>query len=339
MLKLLLQTLIKAVPSLIGVSFLAFVLIRLVPGDPVLLLLGERGGSPELYQQLSQELGLDRAWYVQYFQFITQALKGDLGHSLVTKQSVFSEFLELFPATMELGLISMLIAICVGIPVGLLAAVYRGRLLDYSLMSTSLLGYSMPIFWWGLLLIMLFSVHLGLTPVSGRLSFEYDIQAWSGFLLIDSLTATSLKEEGFGAFLSALHHLILPSLVLSTIPLAIIARMTRASLLEVLGEDYIRTARAKGVSPFKVISIHALRNALIPIVTIIGLMLGSVITGAILTETIFSWPGIGRWLVASINARDYPVIQGATLILASFIVLLNATIDFLYTLLNPRLRQ
>jgi dipeptide transport system permease protein len=339
MIKLFVQTFMKAVPSLLGVSFLAFVLIRLVPGDPVLLLLGERGGSPELYAQLSSDLGLDRAWYVQYFQFLSSAITGDLGHSLVTKQSVLSEFLELFPATMELGLISMLIAISVGIPVGLIAAVYRGRFFDYSLMSTSLLGYSMPIFWWGLLLIMFFSVSLGLTPVSGRLSFEYDIEAWSGFLLIDTLTPTSLKEEGIGAFLSALHHLILPSIVLSTIPLAIIARMTRASLLEVLGEDYIRTARAKGVSPFKVVSVHALRNALIPIITIIGLMLGSVITGAILTETIFSWPGIGRWLVASINARDYPVIQGATLILASFIVLINTLIDFLYKLLNPRLNS
>ncbi len=333
------KRLLQMIPTLFGVSLIAFLIVRLVPGDPVLLLLGERGGSPEQYKEMQINLGLDKPAYQQYFTFIIKALQGDLGDSIVTKRPVLSEFKELFPATLELGLFALMIAISIGIPLGVLAAVKQGKFLDYFFMGVSLLGYSMPLFWWGLILILFFSVTMGITPVSGRLSVLYDFETYTGFILIDSLHPTVLREEGFKPFLSGLHHLLLPSFALSTIPLAIIARMTRASVLEVLGEDYIRTAKAKGVSPARVVLVHALRNALIPVVTVIGLMFGSLITGAILTETIFSWPGVGRWIVTSLNARDYPVIQGGVLLMASLIILTNALVDFLYTVINPRLKE
>jgi len=201
-------------------------------------------------------------------------------------------------------------------------------------MATSLTGYSMPIFWWGLLLILLFSVQLGWTPVSGRLSVQYYIEPKTGFLLIDSL----LSDEK-GAFLSALKHLVLPAIVLGTNPLAVIARMTRSAMLEVLGEDYIRTARAKGLPPLRVIGVHALRNALIPVVTVIGLQVGVLFTGAILTETIFSWPGVGKWLIEAINRRDYPVLQGGMLLLGVVVMTVNLLVDVTYGLINPRIRQ
>ncbi|HTL12895.1 MAG TPA: ABC transporter permease subunit, partial [Bdellovibrionota bacterium] len=206
---------------------------------------------------------------------------------------------------------------------------------DYSVMGASLIGYSMPIFWWGLLLIMVFSVKLGWTPVSGRIGVEYDLAPITGLLLIDTLIS---KDGGWEAWVSAAKHLILPATVLGTIPLAVIARMTRSSLLEVLGEDYVRTARAKGLSRGRVVWVHALRNALIPVITVIGLLFGSIITGAILTETIFSWPGIGKWLVKSVTSRDYPVIQGGVLLIAGMIVTINLAVDVLYALVNPRMR-
>ena len=207
-------------------------------------------------------------------------------------------------------------------------------------MGGSLVGYSMPIFWWGLILIIVFSVNLGLTPVSGRISIAFDIESITGFYLIDTLINPELiEDEGFAPFWSALRHICLPAIAMGTIPLAVIARMTRSSMLEVLGEDFIRTARSKGLSLFRVISVHALRNALIPIITVVGLMFGSIITGAILTETIFSWPGIGKWLVASINARDYPVIQGGLLFIGVMITFINLSVDLLNTLVNPRMRS
>ena len=335
MFRLLSKRIITILPTLFGVSVLAFALIRLVPGDPVLLLLGERGGSPKVYEEMRANLGLDKPIIYQYGNFVLNAIRGDLGKSIVSKQPVVEEFFGRFPATLELGLSGMLIAILIGIPLGVIAAVKRNSVLDYSLMGTALVGYSMPIFWWGLILIMFFSVGLGWTPVSGRIDVMYDIDQVTGFLLIDSW----FSEGGAQAFVSALHHLILPAFVLGTIPLAAIARMTRSSLLEVLKEDYIRTAKAKGLSRRGVIVGHALRNALIPIITVIGLMLGAVLTGAILTETIFSWPGIGRWLVDSVEARDYPVIQGGILLIAVTIMLVNLLVDLLYTLVNPMLRD
>ncbi len=323
------------IPTLIGVTIVAFGLIRLVPGDPVLLLLGERGASPEVYRSVRQSLGLDKPLLMQYGIFLRQALKGDLGESIVSHRPVWQEFKDRFPATVELGMGAMFLAIVLGIPLGIIAAVKRNSIFDYSFITASLIGYSMPIFWWGLILILFFSVLLGWTPVSGRIAIEYDIVPRTGFLLIDSL----LSDGGWPAFRSALSHLILPSIALGTIPLAVVSRMTRSSLLEVLGEDYVRTARAKGLSEMRVIGIHALRNAIVPILTVIGLMFGTIVTGAILTETIFSWPGIGKWIVLSVTARDYPVIQGGILLIALAVVTINLLVDLSYAVVNPRIRD
>lgn len=310
-------------------------MIRLVPGDPVLLMLGERGGSPELVAEMRHKLGLDLPIHVQYFQFVGHALRGDLGDSIISQRSVLSEFTDRFPATVELSLVAMLCSILLGIPMGVIAAVKRRRWPDFALMSASLIGYSMPIFWWGLILIMFCSVKLGLTPVSGRISAAFDVEPWSGFYLID----VWVRGLGFAGFWEAIRHMILPAVVLGTIPVAAIARMTRSSLLEVLREDYVRTAKAKGLSFYQIVFVHALKNALLPVVTVIGLMLGSLLTGAVLTETLFSWPGVGRWLVASVQARDYPVLQGGVLLLSVMIVLVNLSVDMLYAYLNPRLRN
>jgi len=227
-----------------------------------------------------------------------------------------------------------LFALIIGVPAGVAAALKRGSAIDHGVMGTALTGYSMPIFWWGLLLIMFFSVWLGWTPVSGRISVEFDEPVVTGFMLID----TWLSGDP-GAFRSAVSHLILPTIVLGTIPLAVIARMTRSSMLEVLREDYIRTARAKGLSPARVIVMHALRNALIPVVTVVGLQVGTLLAGAVLTETLFSWPGIGKWLIDAISRRDYPVVQGGILLIATLVIVVNLLVDLLYGVLNPRIRH
>jgi dipeptide transport system permease protein len=239
-----------------------------------------------------------------------------------------------FPATIELSSVAMLLALSIGLPAGIVAAVKRNTAWDYSVMGASLTGYSMPIFWWGLLLILTFSVWLGWTPVSGRIAIQYDITPVTGFMLVDSLLAGDR-----GAFRSALSHLILPAIALGTIPLAVIARMTRSSMLEVLREDYVRTARAKGAGRVRVVAVHALRNALIPVVTTIGLQVGTLLAGAILTETIFSWPGIGKWLVEAIHRRDYAAVQGGILMTATVIIGVNLIVDVLYGVINPRIRH
>ena len=322
------------VPTFIGMTLLAFFLIRLVPGDPIETLAGERGIDPARHAVLLKEYGLDKPLFVQYGIYIGRVLHGDLGKSVITQEPVIREFLALFPATVELALCAIAFALILGIPAGIIAAVRRNSLFDHGVMATSLTGYSMPIFWWGLLLILFFSVYLRWTPVSGRIAIQYFFEPVTGFMLIDSLLS---GQEG--AFTSALRHLILPSIVLGTIPLAVIARMTRSSMLEVLNEDYIRTARAKGLSPWRIINLHALRNALIPVITVIGLQVGALLAGAILTETIFSWPGVGKWLVESIRRRDYPILQGGVLLVATVIILVNLTVDLLYGLINPRIRH
>jgi dipeptide transport system permease protein len=321
-------------PTFIGVTLLTFALIRMVPGDPVELLAGERGISPERHAELMDDMGLDQPLLVQYGRYIVDVAQGDLGDSIVTRTPVLTEFLTLFPATVELSICAILFATLIGLPLGIIAAVRRGSMFDHSLMGLSLAGYSMPIFWWALLLILLFSVNLGWTPVSGRISVLYWVEPVTGFMLIDSLLS-----EDEGAFLSALSHLILPAIVLGTVPLAVIARMTRSSMLEVLGEDYIRTARAKGLAPFRVIGLHALRNALIPVVTVIGLQVGVLFASAILTETIFAWPGIGKWLIESVARRDYPALQGGVLLVAAVIMMVNLLVDLTYGILNPRIRH
>ncbi|MGD9510221.1 MAG: ABC transporter permease subunit [Geminicoccaceae bacterium] len=322
------------IPTFLGVTFVAFAFIRLIPGDPILLMVGERGISPERHAEMMAQFGFDRPFLVQYLGFLGNLLHGDLGRSIVTREPVLSEFLTLFPATVELAIAGMLVALVIGLPAGIVAAVKRGTLLDHSVMGISLTGFSMPIFWWGLLLIILFSGILQWTPVSGRISLTYFVDARTGFMLIDSL----LSDEQ-GAFRSALSHLVLPAIVLGTVPLAVIARQTRSAMLEVLGEDYVRTARAKGLPPARVVGVHALRNALIPVVTVIGLLIGTLFGGAILTETIFAWPGVGKWLVDSISRRDYPSVQGGIVLIASIVMLVNLGVDLLYGLINPRIRH
>lgn len=334
MLRFLLSRLAVLIPTFIGVSIIAFAFIRMLPGDPVALLSGERVMSPERHAEITRQLGMDRPLPVQYLDYLWGVLRGDFGTSISTKESVLGQFLELFPATLELSLCAIIFAIVLGIPAGVVAAIKRGSFWDQLIMGTALVGFSMPIFWWGLLLIILFSGMLGWTPVSGRISLMYFFPSVTGFMLIDSL----LSGQS-GAFRSALSHLILPTIVLGTIPLAVIARQTRSAMLEVLSEDYVRTARAKGLSAFRVIGVHALRNALIPVVTTIGLQVGVMLAGAILTETIFSWPGIGKWMVDSVFRRDYPVIQGGLLIIACIIMMVNLMVDLLYGLINPRIRH
>jgi dipeptide transport system permease protein len=334
MLRFLLTRVSLVVPTFIGVTLLAFVLIRLVPGDPIETMAGERGIDAARHEQLLREYGLDQPVLVQYGIYIGRVLRGDLGKSIVTSAPVIEEFAALFPATIELALCAVLFALVLGLPAGIVAAVRRNSIFDHGVMGLSLAGYSMPIFWWGLLLILLFSVTLGLTPVSGRIDLLYYVEPVTGFLLVDSLLS---DQEG--AFGSALSHLVLPTIVLGTVPLAVIARMTRSAMLEVLGEDYIRTARAKGLSPVRVVGLHALRNALIPVVTVIGLQVGVLFTGAILTETIFSWPGVGKWLVESINRRDYPVLQGGILLIGTVVMAVNLIVDVLYGVINPRIRH
>ena len=322
------------IPTFFGMTLLAFFLIRLVPGDPIETLAGERGIDPVRHAQLLHAYGLDEPLWTQYGIYIAKVLQGDLGKSIITQAPVMQEFLALFPATVELALCAMLFALLLGIPAGVLAAVKRNSVYDHGLMGAALTGYSMPIFWWGLLLILLFSVQLGWTPVSGRIAVAYFIEPSTGFLLIDS----ALSDEK-GAFLSALGHLILPTMVLGTNPLAVVARMTRSAMLEVLGEDYVRTARAKGLPPWRVVGIHALRNAMVPVVTVIGLQVGVLFTGAILTETIFSWPGVGKWLIEAIARRDYPVLQGGMLLLGLIVMAVNVLVDLTYGLINPRIRS
>ncbi|KGJ05151.1 dipeptide transport system permease protein [Paracoccus halophilus] len=334
MIRFILSKLLYLVPTLLGITLVAFGFIRLLPGDPVLLMAGERGVSPERYAQIAAQLGYDKPVWQQYLGYLGDLLQGDLGNSLVTKRPVLDEFLALFPATVELGLVAILIAAFVGVPVGVIAAIKRGSWFDQISMTGALIGFSMPIFWWGLLLIILFSGILGWTPVSGRISLMYYFPPVTGFMLIDSL----LSGQD-GAFASAVSHLILPSIVLDTIPLAVIARQTRSAMLEVMGEDYVRTARAKGLPPARVIGVHALRNAMIPVITTIGLQIGVLMAGAILTETIFSWPGIGKWMIDSISRRDYPVVQSGLLLIAGIVMIVNLIVDLTYGLINPRIRH
>ena len=333
MLRFLLTRLSLVIPTFFGMTLLAFFLIRLVPGDPIETMAGERGIDPARHAQLLKEYGFDQPLWTQYGIYIGRVLRGDLGKSIVTQEPVIREFAALFPATVELAVCAIVFALLVGIPAGIIAAVRRNSVFDHGVMATSLTGYSMPIFWWGLLLILLFSVQLGWTPVSGRIAVQYYIEPKTGFLLIDSL-----MSDDKGAFGSTLRHLVLPAIVLGTNPLAVVARMTRSAMLEVLGEDYIRTARAKGLPPRRVIGIHALRNALIPVVTVIGLQVGVLFTGAILTETIFSWPGVGKWLIEAISRRDYPVLQGGMLLLGVIVMVVNLLVDLAYGLINPCIR-
>lgn len=334
MLRIVLSRFGLLIPTFIGMTLAAFFLIRLIPGDPIETLAGERGIDAARHAQLLKEYGLDQPLVTQYGIYLNKVLHGDLGKSMITQTPVLQEFLSLFPATVELAVCAIILAVLLGIPAGILAAVKRNSIFDHGVMGLSLTGYSMPIFWWGLLLILLFSVQFDLTPVSGRIAVEFFIEPRTGFLLIDSLLSDSE-----GAFKSTVLHLVLPTIVLATNPLAVIARMTRSAMLEVLGEDYIRTAKAKGLSTIRIVAVHALRNALIPVLTVVGLQVGMLFTGAILTETIFSWPGVGKWLIEAISRRDYPVLQGGMLLLGAVVMTVNLLVDITYGLINPRIRH
>ena len=332
MLPYLLRRLALLVPTLLGMSILTFSLIHLVPGDPAQVMLGERA-TPAAVAELRSELGLDRSVWVQYGRFLGGLLRGDLGRSLKTRERVAVEITQRFPATFELAFAAMLFSTVFGIAVGILAARRRRSFFDALVMAGSLVGVSMPIFWLGLLVILLFAVNLGWLPLAGRIDPGFAIPGASGFLLLDTLLAGRPD-----AFVNVARHLVLPALVLGTIPLAVIARMTRASMLEVMSQDYVRTARAKGLSERSVLLKHVLKNASIPTLTVIGLQFGYLLGGAIITETIFSWPGVGRWLVLAVSARDFRAVQGGVLLIATAFVLVNLVVDMLYTYLDPRIR-
>ncbi len=326
------RRILEAIPVLFGASVAVFLLVHLIPGGPEVVLLGERG-SQQNVAELRQRLGLDKPLPEQYVIWVHNILSGDLGHSVAGNIPIANELQQRFPATMELSFFALTIAVVLGVPIGVLSAVRRGSWIDTGTMMGSLIGVSMPIFWLGLLLLWFFGVQLNLLPFIGRLSPNVQIETRTGLHTIDAILSGNWHALG-----DALTHLILPSITLSTIPLAIIARITRSAMLEVLHMDYVRTARAKGLRERTVIGRHALRNALLPVVTVIGLQLGSLLAGAVLTETIFSWPGIGRWLFNSIQGRDYAIVQSVTLVITVIFVTVNMLVDLSYAWLNPRIR-
>ncbi len=331
MLNYLLKRILFLIPILIGISFLIFLMIHLVPGDPAVVMLGERG-TPEMLEQLREDLGLNDSLFVQYFRYFKRLVRFDLGKSIISNFSVSEEIGTRFPSTAELAIFAMAFAILFGIPAGILAASKQNSFFDNSSMVIALFGVSMPIFWLGLMLIWLFSVKLGWLPPSARLTVGIELEKVTNLYFLDSLLTGN-----FTALKDVLSHLILPGIALGTIPMAIIARMTRSSMLEVLRHDFIRTAYAKGLTTKVVIYKHALRNALIPIITVIGLQFGSLLGGAVLTETIFSWPGIGKLSYDAIMARDFPVVQGSVLVIAMTFVLINLFVDVAYSLVDPRI--
>ncbi len=320
------------IPVLLGISLLIFGITRAVPGDPATILLGQRA-TEEARERLRQDLGLDQPLPVQYVSFVSRALQGDLGRSIYSRIPVRESLLLRFPATLELALTAMLFSLLVGIPAGILAALRRGSLIDTGIMFVALAGVSFPVFWLAIIFIYIFAVNLGVLPPSGRLSQSLSFQPVTGLYVLDGLLRGRPEVSW-----NALRHLVLPALALSTIPTAIVVRMTRSAMLEVLSQDYIRTASAKGLARFRVVNKHALRNALLPVVTVVGLSFGSLLSGAILTETVFSWPGVGRWIYDAISARDYPIIQGGIIFVAFIFVIVNLLVDLSYALIDPRIQ-
>ena len=325
------KRLLMLIPVLIGVSILSFSLIHLAPGDPALTIAGERA-SPQIINAIREKYGLNKPLSTQYWIWLKQVLKGDLGRSIASNEYVTKEILERFPNTVELTIFAMIFAVVIGSIAGIISASRQYSVFDYSFMGVALFGISMPVFWLGIMLMMIFGVYLRWLPISGRISMMISFQRITGFYLLDSIITGN-----FAAFISSLRYLILPSIALSTIPMAIIARVTRSSMLEVLRQDFIRTERAKGLSERMVIYKHAVRNAMIPVITVIGLNYGLLLAGAILTETVFSWPGIGRYVVNAVNMRDYPVVQGCVLFFALMFVIVNLITDIVYVYIDPRI--
>jgi peptide/nickel transport system permease protein len=332
----LVKRLFLIVPTLLGVLTLVFFLRFLAPGDPAQLMLGELA-TPEAVANLRADWGLDRPKLTQYAVYMGKVGHLDFGTSYKSGDPVIKEILARFPATVELSVCAMLIAAIAGVTAGIVAATRRNTLAEYIAMTGSLVGVSMPIFWLGLVLIIVFSVHLHLFPTGTRLDPRIMLEPITGFFLLDGLIY-GLRQHDWSFLLSALHHLVLPALALATIPLAVIARVTRSAMLEVLGQDYIRTARAKGLAERIVIWRHALRNALLPVITIIGIQFGYNLAGAVLTENIFAWPGLGNWLYNAVLARDYLAIQGGVAFVSVAFILINLLVDVLYACLNPRIR-
>jgi peptide/nickel transport system permease protein len=326
--------LLQLVPVLLGISLLVFAFLHLIPGDPAVTMLGDRA-TPAALEVLRERMGLNEPLPLQYLTFLGNLLKFDLGTSIFTGVPIIEEIKTKWPATFELSIVAMLIALIIGIPAGVMAAVRKNSLIDNLMMSGSLLGVSMPVYWLGLLLVYLFAVNLQWLPPSGRIGINvgYDFEPITGFFIFDALI-----QGNFQALGDILSHLLLPAITLSTIPLAIIARITRSAMLEVLSQDYIRTARSKGLKEFLVIGKHALKNAMLPVVTVVGLEFGTLLGGAILTETIFSWPGIGSWIYGGILQRDYPIVQGGVVFVAFVFVLINLLVDISYVFLDPRIQ-
>jgi peptide/nickel transport system permease protein len=333
MLRFIVRRLLLLVPILIGLSILVFVFLRALPGSPAYALLGDRA-TPEAVRQINRQYGLDKPIYVQYWKYTKNVLlEFDLGTSSQTRQLVTDELKRRFPATVELALGAMIFATLVGIPLGFFAAKRYGTWFDHTSLFLSLIGISIPIFFLAIILKYVFAVRLGWLPSVGRASVLINFDHPTNFYTLDALLDGNLE-----AFVDVLKHLVLPAIALGSIPLAIIARITRAAVLDVQNEDYVRTARAKGVAPFTVDHRHVLRNALLPITTIIGLQVGLLLSGAVLTEKVFAWPGVGSWLVDAISYRDYPVLQGGILFLAIIFVLVNLIVDVTYGVINPRIR-
>jgi len=319
------------IPTLLGMSLIVFLMLHFTPGDPAELLMGERA-TDEALAQIREHLGLNEPLHVQYGMFLKRLAKGDLGETIWTRQKVWTEVKQRFPATIELAIVALFISCFFGIIFGIISATKQYSIFDYISMVGALAGVSMPIFWLGLVFMLIFSINLGWLPISGRLGVEYDIDTITNFYIVDAILT-----RNWPALKDALWHIIMPAVTLSTIPMAIVARMTRSAMLEVLRQDYIKTAKAKGLSQFMVIFKHALRNALIPVVTTIGLQFGVLLGGAILTETIFAWPGVGKWMYDAVMQRDYMVIQGGTLFIAAIFIVINLCVDVLYAIINPRI--
>jgi len=319
------------IPTLLGVSIVVFLLLSITPGDPAELLLGERATEASL-EAMREYLGLNEPLPVQYGMFLKRLIRFDLGETIWTRQKVSTEIKERFPATIELSLAAMFLSCLFGVILGIVSASRQYSIFDYLSMVASLIGVSMPVFWLGLMLMLVFALNLGWFPVSGRISVGTELTVITNFYVLDAIITQNWKALG-----DVLHHLALPAIALSTIPMAIVARMTRSSMLEVLRQDYIKTARAKGLSEMKVVLKHALRNGLIPVVTVIGLQFGILLGGAILTETVFAWPGVGKWIYEGVVKRDYMVIQGGTMLVATAFVVVNTLVDILYAVINPRI--
>jgi len=319
------------IPTLLGVTIVIFSMLAITPGDPAELLMGERA-SQEALESMREYLGLKKPLYVQYGLFLKRVIRFDLGQTIWTREKVSKEISERFPATIELALAAMIISSLLGVALGIISATKQYSWFDYGSMLGSLIGVSMPVFWLGLMFMLLFSLTLGWFPMSGRLGVNIDLTRITNFYVLDAILT-----RNWAGLKDVLMHLALPALALSTIPLAIVARMTRSSMLEVLRQDYIKTARAKGLSETKIVLKHALRNGLIPVVTVVGLQFGILMGGAILTETVFAWPGVGKWLFDGVVKRDYMVIQGGTLLVATTFVLVNLVVDVLYAVINPRI--